>query len=30
MTEARESWKRILFRLEQDEDGYPPSSAETL
>lgn len=21
---------KILFRLEQDEDGYPPASAETL
>jgi len=21
---------KVLFRLEQDEDGYPPASAETL
>ena len=31
MTEPRSgAHVRILFELEQDEDGYPPASAETL
>ena len=24
------NWRRIQFRLTQDEDGYPPASGETL
>jgi hypothetical protein len=31
MTETgTEQYVKILFELEQDEDGYPPASAETL
>lgn len=31
MKEPRdEEYVKILFELEQDEDGYPPASAETL
>jgi hypothetical protein len=31
MTEpAPKQYVKLLFELEQDEDGYPPASAETL